>query len=470
MPARLTFDFSPSTQAQRRDAETTRVLVIANLSGDAPRTTDLTAAHLVKVDLDSFDPLIARLRPQAVVPDAPPNNQRVLSFGSLDDFHPDQLYDALAASPARVEHVERAAEQPRERPESSGSPLDQLLGGRPVEHAGSAPVRTALDQMLQTLVAPHIAAVPSAAQVHAGASTTAAISGALRSVLHAPAFQRLEASWRALRWLVFESALGEALEVYVLDATRAQVVADLQASGGELERTQLHRAIVREHVASPDARPFSLLIGDLTFAGSADDVSLLAGLGAIAAQAGGCFLGGAEPPLWGCQDLAREPERGFWSKPSAEVTERMQALRTSAVAPFIGLCMPRVIGRVPYGAKSDPVERLSFEELPDNPEHASFLWLNPAFACAQLILTGVAERGWDDGPGSALELRDLPHALYRSADGQAIKPSAEVYLDETSAAQVLAHGLMPLMSHRNRNAARLARLQSIASPAAPLAL
>jgi type VI secretion system protein ImpC len=269
---------------------------------------------------------------------------------------------------------------------------------------------------------------------------------------------------------VFENALGEALEVHVLDATRAQLLTDLQASGGELERTQLHRAIVREQVKTAGSRPFSLVIADLSFEGSAQDVSLLAGLGAIAGQAGGCLLAAAEPPLWGCKNLAREPERGFWSEPSPEVAERMQVLRTSAVAPFIGLCMPRVIGRLPYGPKSDPVERLSFEELPADPAHECFLWLNPAFACAQLILAGVAERGWDAGPGSALDLRDLPHAMYRSADGDAIKASAEVYMDETSAAQVLTYGLMPLLSYRNRSAVRLARLQSIASPPAPLAL
>src|SRR5262249_49702949 len=149
---------------------------------------------------------------------------------------------------------------------------------------------------------------------------------------------------------------------------------------------------------------------------------------------------------------------GFWSKPGADITERMQALRTSAVAPFIGLCMPRVIGRVPYGRKADPIERFSFGELPADPAHECFLWLNSAVACAQLILAGVAERGWQAGPGSVLDLRDLPHAMYRRADGDAIKPSAEIYMDETSAAQVLTYGLMPLLSYRDRNTVRLARL------------
>jgi len=96
--------------------------------------------------------------------------------------------------------------------------------------------------------------------------------------------------------------------------------------------------------------------------------------------------------------------------------------------------------------------------------------LNSAFACAQLILAGVAERGWDSGPGTQLDLDDLPQAAYRSGGRDAYKPCAEVYLDETSAEQALGYGLMPFLSYRNRNAVRLLRMQSIASPAAPLAL
>jgi type VI secretion system protein ImpC len=227
---------------------------------------------------------------------------------------------------------------------------------------------------------------------------------------------------------------------------------------------------VREQLSGPDATPFSLIIGDLSFAGSEEDVSLLAGLGAVAAQAGGCFLAAAEPPLWGASDFAREPDRSHWSKPDAAVAGRMALLRASAVAPFIGLCMPQVLGRVPYGERSDPIERCDFSELSADPAHGDFLWLNAAFACAQLILAGVAERGWDGGPGTQLDLEDLPQAAYRSGGRDTYKPCAEVHLDETSAQQALGYGLMPFLSYRNRNAVRLLRLQSIASPAAPLAL
>jgi type VI secretion system protein ImpC len=479
MSSRLSFDFAPHRgRARRLDDESSRVLVIADLSGAARRPErTLASARIDRISVDDFEAKLRRLQPRVSIAGAA-GSEQTLTFESITDFHPDQLYDRLELSaaipPAGRDSPAVVAPQLTAAAVASGEASDfaRLLGRAPAPKSSPAArpaAPGALDQLLRDLVAPHLVPEPALAQPGAEAAILEAKSDALRRVLHAPAFQRLEASWRGLRWLVFENALAGGLEVFVLDASRADLVEDLRACGGELERSQLYRLLVQAQ-SGPDGVPLSLVIGDYTFGGSDEDVSLLAGLGAAAAQAGGCFLGGAEPELWGARDLAREPERGFWSKPEEVQSAQVALLRASAVAPFIGLCMPRVLGRVPYGERSDPIDRFDFSELPPDPEHEQFLWINAAYACAQLILAGVAERGWDTGPGSVLDLGDLPHARYQAAGGNAIKPCAEVHLDEASAAHVLHCGLMPLMSYRNRNAVRLARLQSIASPAASLAL
>src|SRR5262249_53879574 len=150
--------------------------------------------------------------------------------------------------------VPAPAPEPARSPEPS-SPLESLLGGRPVTHTPSP-----IDQMLQALITPHIAKTPSPAQQQSSVATAAAIRDELRRVLHTPAFQRVEAAWRALRWLISENALGDALKVSVLDTTRAELVADLRACAGDLERTQLHRAVVREQTSGPGSTPFTLVI------------------------------------------------------------------------------------------------------------------------------------------------------------------------------------------------------------------
>jgi type VI secretion system protein ImpC len=487
---RLTFDVQMprGRSSGRDDAQMSRVLVIADLSGKVEDEPGLEAARVLRIDVENFDAVLRTLQPRAAIPPAAGGGEQVLTFASLEDFHPDPLYDALdsvvelrrtrerlsnattfASEQARL--IADAAPSPTSAAEDDASTLERLLGMRPASPAPkpAAAAPSSLDQMLRAIVAPHIVVGPGSEQAQLIASVDAAISDEMSRVLHSPEFQRLEATWRGLRSLVFENPLGSDLQVYVIDASRAELVADLRACAGELERSHLYRLLVQPN-AGPGGAGYSLIIADLKIAGSDEDVSLVAGLGAVAAQAGGCLLAAADPALWGASDLARQPERRSWSEPEASVSARLELLRASAVAPFIGLCGPRILGRVPYGPKTDPIERFAFTELTSDPPHTDLLWINSAFACAQLILGGVAERGWEVGPGTVLDLGDLPHVMIRAAGSDMLEPCAEVFLDEASAQQILDRGVMPFMSYRNRNAVRLLRLQSIANPPAPLAL
>ena len=140
-----------------------------------------------------------------------------------------------------------------------------------------------------------------------------------------------------------------------------------------------------------------------------------------------------------------------------------------AVAPWIGLALPRLLLRQPYGAKTDPIDAFDFEEIADTALHEAYLWGNPAYGCALLIGQSFAENGWDMAPGDVLELADLPACVVSGEDGRMLKPCAEMLLSERAIDLLLKEGLMPFASYRDRNACRLTRFQSISEPAAPLA-
>lgn len=496
---RLTFDFQMprGPKSGRGDGAVTRVVVIADLSGSPASDSKLATVRLTRIDVETFDEVLRSLQPRAAIPAATPDREsQVLTFVSLEDFHPDALYASLDSIVELRRTRERllnpatfAGEQARllsdvappsargpvsTEAEDDASTLARLLGGKPSATAApapaAAPARTSsLDPMLRDLVAPHIVRGPGAEQAQLLDSVDAAISDEMRRVLHAPEFQRIEGLWLGLRKLVFENPLGAELEVFVLDASREDLVADLRACAGELERSQLYRLLVQPS-AGPGGAGFSLAIADLTIRGTDEDVSLLAGLGAVAGQAGACLLAAADPALWGASDLALQPDRRAWSDPDPALAARMALIRSSAVAPFIGLCGPRILGRVPYGPKTDPVDSFAFTELTSDPAHGDFSWLNPAFGCAQLILSGVAERGWEDGPGTVLDLGELPHVMVRRRGEDALQPCAEAFMDEASAHRISSCGVMPFLSYKNQNAVRLLRLQSLANPPAPLAL
>jgi type VI secretion system protein ImpC len=502
MASRVDFDFSFDARRRspraRPDGERLRILVVSDLrgAGRAPfdPTAPLASARVQHVGIDDFDSFFTQLAPAVELSARAGEASSRISFRALTDFHPDALYEsldvlqALRASRARLcQPSTFAAERERlladppagasadqgrvahaapAEEESAASTLGRLLGGAVARPAASSAV-SAIDQLLATIVAPHVtASLPEQAQLIA--SVDAAISSELRAVLHDPAFQRLEGSWRALDWLVRENALGDELALSVLDASREQLLADLAACGGALERSALYRLVVEREVSAPSGRPIALIVGDLYVDGSESDVRLVAGMGALAAQAGGAFIAGAQPSLIGVSELSADAHWSSWSEPDSQVGERLALLRRSPVAPFVGLAMPRLLGRVPYGQRSDPIERLAFEELLAGAAHEQYLWINPAFGCAQLLAASFAQEGWDLRLGSALELANLPLAAQLGPDGERIKPCAEVCFDASSAERVLGQGVMPWLSYRDRNAARLLCFQSIAEPAAPL--
>lgn len=152
-----------------------------------------------------------------------------------------------------------------------------------------------------------------------------------------------------------------------------------------------------------------------------------------------------------------------------EAGQNWLALRRCEIAPWLGLALPRVLLRLPYGKKTEPVEAFAFEEMPGGRDPETYLWGNPALVCARLIAAAFAENGWNFNPGDVLELDNCPAHVYEEAGERAMQPAAEVLLGERAMLDILARGPMPLLGHRQRNTVRLARFQSLADPPAALA-
>ncbi len=192
-----------------------------------------------------------------------------------------------------------------------------------------------------------------------------------------------------------------------------------------------------------------MLTGLFGFGPSVEDIGLLAALGVLASAAGAHFLAAGE--------LAPAGD-------DASVLAGWQALRHSDGAPWIGLAAPRVLLRLPYGKGSDPVERLQFEEFGATPVHQQYLWGNAALACALLIGLAFMARGWAFEPGDEREIGDLPAYIFVHDGEREMQPCAEKTLSEAVGEALMVAGLMPVMSHRMRNAVTALRFQSVAEP------
>ena len=508
MPGRMSFEFRFSEPRardtfRRREDSAMRILVMGDFSGRGDRgvaaAADLASRPIVPVDVDNFDQAFSRFAPRAFLPsEAASGPDLELQFEQLEDFHPDRLYRvldlfrALRETRARLQNpatFEQAAAELRQaasaqgQPERSAAGTDSKASGEPEDEAAlferllgpkpaglsQAGMRTStqgadVQALIQRIVAPYIVPETAPFQAQYVASVDMATTEHMRRILHHPPFQALEALWRGVHWLITNLELGEQLQLHLLDVTKAELLADMQAAGGDLARTSLYRLLAERSSQMLGGEPWSLLAGTYTFGTDGQDVPLLAALGAIAAQAGGPFLAAADPSVLGCRSLLETADPRDWHAADSDAEERWRALRTSSAASWLGLALPRMLLRLPYGKDTDRVEQFDFEELTPARAHEAYLWGNPALACALLIGRSFSARGWSMEPGDELDIDGLPAHTFEQDGEPQLQACAEVYLTERAGQAMLNRGVMPLLSHKNRNAIRLMRFQSLADP------
>ncbi|MEA3277300.1 MAG: type VI secretion system contractile sheath large subunit [Pseudomonadota bacterium] len=509
--SKFEFDFVQRTPGSvRRQPHAMRILILGDFSGRAaqkvpeggPRVRERSA---VRVDVDNFEDVLWRFSPRIRVPALKGAGTDELEIRSLEDFHPDSIYlrlpgfkrlretrrrledpgtFAAAASelqdllsgvsleekPGTKGHAERATQLE----ESDAEAIERLLG-RPTSSAPGTPSDrydkgpAVVSKLIRRIVAPHMLTEQSGHREVYLQTVDAVVGERMRTILHAPEFQSVESSWRSVYGLVAGLETDESLQIHLLDLSKQELAVDLAAAREDLSASGLYRDLIETGPGMPDGEPWSLLVGDFRFDPSSEDIDLLAALGAVASHAGGPFLAAASSQLLGCRSIAETPDPSDWEPLPQDTATVWKALRRSPVARWLGLALPRVLLRLPYGKETEPVDGFDFEELVPERRHEAYLWGNPAFVCASLIGRAYSVRGWSMAPGDELEMDDLPAHVYQEEGEKRLQACAEAYLSERAAIAILDRGLMPLLSLKRRNSLRLARFQSIADPSAPLA-
>ncbi len=462
-----TFEFSFSKLKQApivHSEQPMRMLILGDFSGRGQRgqedVSTLQMRPTLKVDIDNFEHTMARMAIGMRLSISGVETDIVVR--EMDDFHPDHLYQSL--------DIFKTMEATRNDTASSDTAFADLLGGQvkqaPDKTQPASSTQSAVNNLIKSIVGNIPIAEPSRDEHKA--AVDAASAEVMRTLLHEPAFSSVEAAWQSLNLLVSSLELDENLQLHILDVSKQELHADLENAGEKLDTAALYHLLVEQAQQSPDSEPWSVIIGNYTFDTSEDDIAMLAAIGAISEQAGAPFIAAASPQLLGCDTLAGHADPDTWLQLEDVNAARWQALRTSTYARWIGLASPRLLLRQPYGKNSNPIEQFNFEEIPGLPLHDSYLWGNPAFGCALLLGGAYSENGWEMNPSDALDIDDLPAYTWRHEDEAQMQACAEVYLPERAGDAMLAQGLMPFLSFKNRNAVRLLRSQSIAHPSQAL--
>jgi type VI secretion system protein ImpC len=289
-------------------------------------------------------------------------------------------------------------------------------------------------------------------------------------ILHHAEFQKLEGAWRGLHYLVNNTETDEMLKIRVLNISKNDLGKALKRfKGTAWDQSPLFKSVYEAEYGTFGGEPFGCLVGDYYFDQTPPDVELLGELSKTCAAAHTPFIAGASPTLmqmnsWqelsNPRDLTKiflTPEYAAW-----------RSLRESEDSRYIGLAMPRYLARLPYGAKTNPVEEFDFEEETGAADHAKYTWSNSAYAMATNITRSFKLYGWCSrirGIESGGAVEGLPVHTFPTDDGGVdMKCPTEIAITDRREAELAKNGFMPLLHRKNSDFAAFIGAQSLQKP------
>ncbi len=304
-----------------------------------------------------------------------------------------------------------------------------------VEEVMSGTVRIAKD--LETTISARIADIDQLLTVQ------------LNEILHAPEFQKLEASWRGLHYLVQQSETGTNLKIRVMNASKEDLRKDLERAS-EFDQSGLFKKVYEEEYGTFGGAPFGALIGDYEFSRHSPDIALLEKISNVAAAAHAPFIAAANPELFNLdsftdlgvpRDLAKSFDTVDYAK--------WKSFRESEDSRYVGLCLPHVLSRLPYGPETVPVENFNFKEEVDGKQHTKYLWGNAAYALGTRLTDAFANYSWCAAirgvEGGGL-VEGLPTHTFTTDEGEvALKCPTEIAITDRREKELSDLGFIPLV-------------------------
>jgi len=292
----------------------------------------------------------------------------------------------------------------------------------------------------------------------------------LNVILHNERFQQVESAWRGLHYLVSNTESDEMLKIKVLNISKSELGKSLKKyKGSSWDQSPLFKKLYEQEYGQLGGEPYGTLVGDYHFDHTPGDVELLGQMAQIAAAAHAPFISAAGPSLMAMdswQELANPRELGrIFAAPDYAA---WRSLRASEDAKYVGLCMPRFLARLPYGAKSNPVEEFEFEEDATGGDSSKYAWANSAYAMAVNINRSFKSYGWCSsirGVESGGSVEGLPVHSFPSDDGGVdMKCPTEIAISDRREAELANCGLMPLIHRKNTDTAAFIGAQSLQRP------
>jgi len=370
----------------------------------------------------------------------------------------------LAAAPDNASRTATAA--------AMASLLDAIVAGQD----GGAPLppetsrRTAIDRLREQILAGDGAALEQLEGVIAGriAEIDDLLTAQVNEILHAEPFQRLEASWRGLHYLVSNCDTSSMLKIRLLNASMEDLRRDLE-SAVEFDMSVLFHRVYEEEYGMLGGEPYAALIGDYEFSNHPEDVALLERFGNVAAAAHAPLISGASPKLFGWDSFEElESPRDLSKIFSTAEYVKWRAFRESEDARYVALTLPRILLREPYYPETAPVDTFCFREDASSRDRSCYLWGNAAYAFGVCLARAFARYSWCamirgvDGGGL---VDTLSSVSFDTGEGSlALKGPIEVSVTDAREKELADLGLVPLVHRKGTDTAAFYSTPSCQKP------
>lgn len=294
------------------------------------------------------------------------------------------------------------------------------------------------------------------------------ISLQLNEIMHAPEFQKLEGTWRGLRYMLGQSETSDMLKIKILNVGKKDLLRDLQRAP-EFDQSALFKKVYEEEYGVFGGAPFGALVGDYEFDKSGQDIELLEKIAQVAAASHAPFITGASPDMLNLEsftqlDSPRDLAKVF------DTTEyaRWKAFRQSEDSRYVALALPRMLLREPFGPNNVPVDAFNYDERVDGTDHDRYLWGNAAWALGARVTNAFALYGWCAcirGVESGGMVEGLPTHNFRTDSGDvAMKCPTETPITDRREKELADLGFAPLVHQKGSSNACFFSVQSAQKP------
>jgi type VI secretion system protein ImpC len=352
--------------------------------------------------------------------------------------------------------------------------FDSLLkqAFRPRDEEHKEQIKSAVDELArQALVNTRLVSGDALKTIQAMiAALDKKLSEQINLVMHHADFQKLEGAWRGLHYLVNNTETDQMLKIRVMHMTKNELGRTLEKfEGAAWDQSPIFKKVYTEEYSMFGGEPFGCLVGDYHFDNSPQDAALLGNMANVCSAAHAPFISGAAPTLFNMeswQELMNP--RDLAKITSTPAYAKWNSLRKNEDSRYIGLAMPRVLARMPYGAKTKPIEAFDFEEDVTGTDHHRYCWMNSAYAMAVNVNRSFKMYGWCTrirGVESGGAVPNLPvHTFPTDDGGVSMKCPTEIAIDDRREKELADLGLMPLLHRKNTDIAAFIGAQSLQKP------